>query len=69
MYEEIVLMEVRTIILAMTSIGVIVAVGDRLLGTLGKLELANLLNIAGFSGLGLMALGLVYKLIQMLGTI
>ena len=62
-------MEVRTIILAMTSIGVIVAVGDRLLGTLGKLELANLLNIAGFSGLGLMALGLVYKLIQMLGTI
>lgn len=62
-------MEVRAIILAMTSIGVIVAVGDRLLGTLGKLELANLLNIAGFSGLGLMALGLVYKLIKMLGTI
>jgi hypothetical protein len=62
-------MEVRTIILAMTSIGVIVAVGDRLLGTLGKLELANLLNIAGFSGLGLMALGLVYKLLQLLGTI
>ena len=62
-------MEVKTLLLAMTSTGIVTAVGERLLHLFGKEGLATFLNIAGFSGLGIMALGLVYKLVQLLGTL
>ena len=62
-------MEVKTIILAMTSCGVVGAVGEKVLNSFGKGDMANFLNIATLSGVGLSALGLVYKLFQLLATI
>lgn len=62
-------MEVKTIILAMTSCGVVSAVGEKVLNSFGKCDMANYLNVAGLSGIGLSALGLVYKLVQLLATI
>lgn len=62
-------MEVKTIILAMSSCGVISAVAEKILLSFGKSELASFTNIAGLSGIGLSALGLVYKLFQLLATL
>ena len=62
-------MEFKTIILVMTSTGVISAVGEKVLNSFGKNDMANYLNVAGWSGIGISALGLVYKLIQLLATI
>lgn len=62
-------MEVKAIILAMSSCGVISAVGEKILLSFGKSELASFTNIAGLSGIGLSALGLVYKLFQLLATL
>lgn len=62
-------MEVKAIILAMTSCGVISAVGEKILLSFGKSELASFTNIAGLSGIGLSALGLVYKLFQLLASL
>lgn len=62
-------MEVKAIIIAMTSCGVISAVGEKVLISFGKTEMASFTNIAGLCGIGLSALGLVYKLIQLLGTL
>lgn len=61
-------MDVKTIIIAMTSCGIISAVGEKVLLSFGKSEMASFTNIAGLSGVGLSALGLVYKLIQLLST-
>lgn len=62
-------MEVKILLLAITSTGIITAVGEKLLNVFGKGEMANFLNIAGLSGIGIIALGLVYKLIELLGTL
>lgn len=62
-------MEVKAILLAMTSCGVISAVGEKILLSFGKSELASFTNIAGLSGIGLSALGLVYKLFQLLANL
>lgn len=62
-------MEVRTILLAMTSSGIIGAVGEKILISFGKTELAQFTNIAGLSGVGLSALVLVGKLLAKLSTL
>jgi hypothetical protein len=62
-------MEVKTIIIAMTSCGVISAVGEKVLNSFGKSDMANFTNIAGLSGVGISGLGLVIKLIQMLSNV
>jgi hypothetical protein len=62
-------MDAKIIILAMASTGIVSAVGEKVLISFGKTEMASFLNIAGLCGIGLSALGLVYKLIQLLATI
>ena len=62
-------MEVRNIIVAMTICGVVSAVGEKLLISFGKMEMATFCNIAGLSGIGLSCLALVGKLIHTLATL
>lgn len=62
-------MEVRTILLAMTTSGIIGAVGEKVLISFGKSELAQFTNIAGLCGIGLSALVLVGKLLQALAVL
>lgn len=52
-------MEVRTVLLAMTTSGIIGAVGEKILISFGKTELAQFTNIAGLCGIGISALALV----------
>lgn len=60
---------VRAILMAMTTSGVTVAFGEKILIVCNKGEYAGLVNIAGLSGIGLSALLLVGKLLHALGTI
>lgn len=59
-------MEVRTIILAMTTSGIVGAVGEKVLVSFGKIELAQFVNISGLCGVGLSALVLVGELLTQL---
>ena len=49
--------------------GVVSAVGEKLLISFGKMEMATFCNIAGLSGIGLSCLALVGKLIHTLATL
>lgn len=62
-------MEVREILVAMTTCGVVSSVGEKLLNSFGKSEMATFCNIAGLAGIGLSALTLVGKLLFTLATI
>lgn len=54
------------IIIGMVGIGVGAAVGEKILNALGKGEMANFVNIAGMSGMGVTAVGAVISLISQL---
>ncbi len=57
------------LIITMAGIGITATVGEKLLNAFGKSDMASFMNIAGLSGLGLMAITLVIKLLQALATI
>lgn len=57
------------LIIGMTGIGVGTAVAEKVLNSIGKTDLANFVSIAGLSGLGLTAVGLICKLLQSLSTL
>lgn len=53
-------------IIAMTVIGISSAIGEKVLDSMGKNNLANYLGVASVASLGVMALGIVGKLITTL---
>lgn len=57
------------VIIGMVGLGVGAAVGEKILLAFGKGDMANFVNIAGLSGLGIIAIGAVIKLIQQLGAL
>lgn len=59
-------MDVRTILITMTTSGVIGACGEKILNAFGKGDWANFTNIAGLAGMGISALALVGKLLSMM---
>lgn len=61
-------MEIRQIIVAMTTCGIVSSVGEKLLNSFGKSDMANFCNIAGLTGIALTSLGLVAKLITLLAN-
>jgi len=56
-------------IITMMSIGVSATIAEKVLNSFGKCDMASFCNIAGLSGLGITAIGLIIKLIQTLATI
>lgn len=54
------------IIIGMVGIGVGAAVGEKILNSFGKGEMANFVNIAGMCGIGVTAVGAVVSLISQL---
>lgn len=57
------------LIITMAGIGITATVAEKLLNAFGKSDMASFLNIAGLAGLGLMAIGIIIKLLQALATI
>ncbi|NMM62076.1 hypothetical protein HBE96_05100 [Clostridium sp. P21] len=53
-----------TLIVTMAAIGISAAVAEKLLNAFGKVDMAQFVNIAGLSGIGVTALGIVIKLLQ-----
>jgi hypothetical protein len=62
-------MEVRTILMAMTTSGIVGACGEKIMGVFGKSEWAQFINIAGLAGMGISALALVGKLLGLMGSL
>lgn len=56
-------------IITMMSIGVTATIAEKVLNSFGKCDMASFCNIAGLSGLGITAIGLIIKLIQTLASI
>ncbi|HAK41621.1 MAG TPA: hypothetical protein DCM59_01380 [Clostridium sp.] len=56
-------------IITMMSIGVTATIAEKVLNSFGKCDMASFCNIAGLSGLGITAIGLIVKLIQTLASI
>lgn len=57
------------LIITMAAIGITTAVTEKLLNAFGKVDMATFINIAGLSGIGVMALALVIKLLKTCSTI
>lgn len=53
-----------TLIVTMAAIGISAAVAEKLLNAFGKVDMAQFVNIAGLSGIGVTALGIVIKLLK-----
>lgn len=53
-----------TLIVTMAAIGISASVAEKLLNAFGKVDMAQFVNIAGLSGIGVTALGIVIKLLQ-----
>lgn len=58
-----------TTIVTMLSIGVAATIGEKVLMAFGKADMANFCNIAGLTGLGSTALGLIVNLIKLLSAL
>lgn len=56
-------------IVTMAGIGVASAIGEKVLISFGKSEMASFLNITGLCGIGLTAIGIVVKLLSMLSSL
>lgn len=62
-------MSTGTIIIGMLGAGVVAAVGEKVLNSFGKPEMANFINIAGLCGIGLSGIALVVELVKMLSSL
>ena len=59
-------MEVKEVIIAMLGTGIISSVGEKVLISFGKSDMATFTNIAGLSGIALLGMNLVVKLVSAL---
>lgn len=59
----------KEVIITMTVIGVASAVGEKVLDSMGKNNLASYLNMASVAGIGASALGIIANLIKALREI
>jgi hypothetical protein len=53
-----------TLIVTMAAIGISSAVAEKLLNAFGKVDMAQFVNIAGLSGIGVTAIAIVIKLLK-----
>ena len=59
-------MNCTAIIITLGGLGVATAVGEKISNAIGQTEIATYIKVGGTSGAGIVAIGLVYKLLSML---
>ena len=59
-------MNTTTVIITLGGLSVATAIASKIAGAIGEVDIANYIKVAGVSGAGITAIGLVYKLLGML---